>query len=377
MVFDANRFYSHVGYSDFSVVSLIELNTITIIYRYNIPMQSSFLVSVVIITWNSKAYLSTCLDKLRAQTFRNFEVILVDNGSDDGALDGLIEKYPSLSLKTEQLETNHGFAVANNIGANLAHGDWLVLLNADAFPDPDWLEKMLQATVAYPEYSSFSSRQIQVNHPEYLDGAGDSYHVSGMAWRNKIGYPANNYALKNIEVFSSCGAAALFARDAFLEVGGFDENYFSYFEDVDLGFRLRLRGYRSLYVSDAIVHHVGSATFGTLSDFAFYHTHRNLVWTFYKNMPTSLFWRYLPAHIITNLIYVLYYTFRGRGKVLWKAKWDALRGLPKIYKQRKKIQKNRKATNAELLQVMERGWLQPFLISYRLQKVLASPQRNK
>ncbi len=304
------------------------------------PVQRQPLISVVIITWNSKAYLSTCLDKLVSQKFQGFEVILVDNGSTDGTLDGLEESYPSFSLKIERLSTNLGFAVANNIGASLSRGKWLALLNADAFPEPDWLENLIKVTRHHRDFSCFSSRQVQANHPELLDGSGDSYHVSGVAWRRNINYPADQFGLNIEEIFTPCAAASLYLRDAFLKVGGFDEDFFSYFEDVDLGFRLRLHGYLALYVPSAVVHHVGSTTFGINSDFSLYHSHRNLVWTFFKNMPTGLLLKYLPAHIMVNLSYMLYYTFRGRGRVLWKAKWDAICGLPLIFDKRKEIQKS-------------------------------------
>ena len=340
-------------------------------------MQIAPVVSVIIVTWNSKAHLPRCLTALSVQTFHKFEVIIVDNGSTDGALDQLSNDYPDMLLHIERLRYNMGFAVANNLGARLARGQWLALLNADAFPEPAWLAKLLLAAESNSEYSCFSSRQIQANNPDFLDGAGDSYHVSGMAWRNKMGYPAKEYALSKEEIFSPCAAAALYSCAAFLEVGGFDEDFLSYYEDVDLGFRLRLRGYRSLYVPDAIVHHVGSATFGVLSDFAFFHSHRNLVWTFFKNMPAVLLLRYLPAHVIANIIYVLYYTFHGRGKVLWRAKWDALRRLPKVLKKRKEIQKIRKVTDNELLRIMKHGWLQPFLLGYRLRQVLTSSHKDR
>ena len=328
-------------------------------------MQSSPLISVIIVVWNSKAYLATCLSKLGIQTFQDFEIILIDNGSDDGALDNLEESYPSLHLKTKRLDTNHGFAVANNIGARLARGQWLALLNADAFPEPDWLENLLKTVKDHPDFSCFSSRQIQVKNPGYLDGTGDAYHVSGVAWRRNIDDPSNQFGDKLEEIFSPCAAAALYWRDAYLEVGGFDEDFFSYFEDVDLGFRLRLSGYRALYVPDAVVYHVGSATLGMNSDFSLYYSHRNLVWTFFKNMPTNLFVRYFPAHIIVNLSYLLVYVISGRGKVLWKAKWDAICGLPSILKKRKNIQQTRRVTNNELVRSMERGWMQSYIRSFR------------
>ena len=326
-------------------------------------MQNSPLVSVVIVVWNSKKYLSNCLSRLVEQTFKDFEVVLVDNGSSDGALDGLEETYSPISIKIERLATNRGFAVANNIGARLARGRWLAPLNADAFPEPDWLEKLLEAAKNHPGFSCFSSRQIQASNPERLDGTGDGYHVNGVAWRRNIDFPSDQYGLNTEEIFSPCAAAALYLREAFLEIGGFDENFFSYFEDVDLGFRLRLQGYRALYVPTAIVHHVGSATLGINSDFSLYHSHRNLVWTFLKNMPTRLLFKYLPAHVLANLIYMLFYTISGRGKVIWKAKWDAVRNLTSILKKRKEIQRTRTVTDWELLNVMERGWLQPYIRS--------------
>ena len=334
------------------------------------------LASLIIVSWNSSKHLPRCLECISLQTFRNFEIIIVDNGSDDKGTVGLEERYPELNLRVERLPSNLGFAAANNLGSRLARGKWLVLLNADAFPEPDWLAELIRASVSHMEIASFSSRQIQAGNPKILDGAGDAYHVSGLAWRIGLGYPAERYGLDAAEIFSPCAAAAMYLRQAFLDVGGFDEDFFSYFEDVDLGFRLQLRGYRCLYAPKAVVHHIGSATFGERSDFAFYHSHRNLVWTFVKNMPSTMFWRYVLSHLVANLIYLLYYTLRGRGKVLWKAKWDALSGLPLAIKKRQAIQIQRRASNAHLINVMQRGWLQPYLLGYHLRGALNREQKD-
>jgi GT2 family glycosyltransferase len=337
---------------------------------------SSPLVSVIIVTWNSGRYLSRCLDSLSEQSFQDFEIVLVDNGSTDGALEGLQERYPSLSLRIELSATNLGFARGNNLGARLACGQWIALLNTDAFPEANWLENLIKATKDYPQYTCLSSRQLQANKPELLDGAGDAYHVSGLAWKRDMGYPARQYGLESKEVFSACGAAAFYLRDAFLNVGGFDEDFFSYLEDVDLGFRLRLQGHRCLYVADAVVHHIGSATLGVTSDFALYHYHRNLIWSFVQNMPSRLFWRYLFAHFIANIIYLVVYTMRGRGGVLWKGKMDALHGLSRARQKRRKIQALRVATESELVKVMEKGWLQPYLLDYRRRQIQSSANRE-
>jgi GT2 family glycosyltransferase len=334
------------------------------------PPSTHPLISVVIVTWNSGKHLPRCLDCLRHQTLQDFEIVLVDNGSSDNSIHGLEGRYPDLRLRVELLTKNIGFAAGNNRGAQLARGKWLVLLNADAFPEPNWLAELIAASEANPDFSSFSSRQLQASNPIILDGTGDAYHVSGLAWRLGLGYPADRYGLEEAEIFSPCAAAAMYLREAFLDVGGFDEDFFSYFEDVDLGFRLQLRGYRCIYLSKAVVQHVGSATFGERSDFAFYHSHRNLVWTYVKNMPSRMFWLYLPEHLIANLIYVLYYALRGRGKVLIKAKYDALKGISTARKKRETIQKKSTAVSSNILKRMERGWLQPYLLGYHLRRSL-------
>src|SRR5258706_2159395 len=125
--------------------------------------------SVIIIDWNSAAHLSRCLACLSIQKHQTFEVIVIDNGSKDKSTIGLKKKYPGLDLRIENLHLNIGFSAANNLGARLAHGQWLALVNADAFPEPDWLENLLHATEENSKYVSFSSRQIQANSPDLLD----------------------------------------------------------------------------------------------------------------------------------------------------------------------------------------------------------------
>lgn len=326
------------------------------------------LISIIIVAWNSAESLPRCLDCLSQQTFQDFEVILIDNGSHDNGTNELEKKYPGLDLHIERLTTNLGFASANNRGARSARGTWLALLNADAFPEPDWLEKILQAAKQYPEFSFFSSRQIQFNQPDLLDGSGDEYHISGLAWRRFYNYQATQYGFKEEEVFSACGAAAFYSRDDFLKVGGFDENYFSYFEDVDLSFRLRLAGRRCLYVPQAVVHHIGSASSGKISDFVIYHGHRNLVWTYFKNMPGALFWRYLPLHMLMNLFFTISFIFKGRGIAILRAKIDAFYRLPAIIRTRRQIQGSRKIPIHEIWPVMNQELLAPYWASRQRHK---------
>jgi GT2 family glycosyltransferase len=278
-------------------------------------------------------------------------------------------RWPALSLRVERLGVNKGFSVANNMGARLARGQWLALLNPDAFPEPNWLENLLGAAAKNPDFAIFASCQLQANIPHLLDGAGDAFHISGLAWRRFAGWPAAQFGLKTEEVFSPCAAAALYSLQAFLQVGGFDEDFFSYHEDVDLGFRLRLRGFRCLYVPDAVVHHIGSASLGVQSDFALYHWQRNFIWSFVQNMPSALLWEALPSHLMANVIYILQYTFQGRLSVLWKAKMDAVNGLRRAFHKRREIQKYRRVSHVDLLQRMERGPFQPYLLGYYKRRI--------
>ena len=326
------------------------------------------LVSVIIVSWNSAEHLPRCLDCLSQQTFQGFEVILVDNGSLDGGTNHLDQQYPQLALQIERLPSNLGFALANNHGAHIARGKWLALLNADAFAAPDWLEAILQAADKYPEFSFFTSRQVQANRPDLLDGSGDEYHVSGLAWRRFYNYQAQKYGFKEEEVFSACGAAAFYSRDDFLKVAGFDETFFSYFEDVDLGFRLRLLGRRCLYVPQAVVYHVGSASTGKISDFVIYHGHRNLVWTYFKNMPGVLFWRYLPLHILMNLYFTVSFILKGKGVAILRAKRDAVCRLPAIIRTRRQIQGSRKIPVDEICQAMNQELFAPYRASRQRHK---------
>jgi GT2 family glycosyltransferase len=212
--------------------------------------------------------------------------------------------------------------------------------------------------------AAFASQMQLSATPEYLDGAGDSYHVSGRAWRNGHRARAAEWPAEDVEVFAPCAAAALYRREAFEEVGGFDEQYFCYFEDVDLGFRLRLRGYRCLYVHAAVVRHVSSASSGYRSDFAVYHGERNAVWTFVKNMPGPLLWVYLPQHLLLNMAALFFYPLRGQGKPVWRAKLDAVRGLASVLARRRLVQRTRRADARAIRRALLGGVTLPYVGRY-------------
>ncbi|MCX7897482.1 MAG: glycosyltransferase family 2 protein [Rhodocyclaceae bacterium] len=308
----------------------------------------SLAASVIIVNYNGGEYVLRCLAALRAQTRRDFALIVVDNASSDGSCERLAALYPEARLIAAR--RNLGFAGAVNLALKEIDTPWFALLNPDAFPDADWLANLLTAAqCASGDVAAFGSQLLSYANPQRLDGIGDAYHVSGLPWR--IGHGRIKCLRDEMprEIFSPCAAAALYRTEAVRAVGGFDEALFCYLEDVDLGFRLRLTGHRCFYVPSARVAHIGSAITGRRSDFQIYHGHRNVVRVFVKNMPSVLFWLFLPAHLAMNLITLLTLAWKGHGNAVWRAKRDALRDLPKAWRARQATQRLRCAPFVSLL----------------------------
>lgn len=311
-------------------------------------------VTVIIVNWNGERFIDQCLSAVLAQTVIPNEIILVDNASSDASI-SVASRFPSVRVLPQK--TNLGFAQANNLAIQLAAADseWIALLNPDAFPESHWLEALLSAARKNLGYDVFGSKLVNAADPSVLDGAGDMYHISGLVWRTRCEGPQQDKDRLAREIFSPCAAAALYRRQIVVDAGGFDEDYFCYVEDVDLGFRLRLTGHKAMYVPEAVAHHVGSATTGGQhSDFAVYHGHRNLVWTFVKDVPEVLFWLLLPLHMTMNLVTLVVFTLRGQGRVMLRAKRDAIKGLPKMWRKRKLVQSTRVATVREIWRLMDK-----------------------
>lgn len=261
----------------------------------------------------------------------------------------------TLTLSSFAWNPTFGFAGGNNHA--LAHCDteFVALLNPDAFPEPGWLGSLLQAAAARADVAAFGSRQLQDSQCSILDGIGDTYVISGLVSRKRDGMLQEPRDLFSQEVFSPCAAAALYRRQAILRIGGFDADFFCYMEDVDLGFRLRLAGQKAMYVPDAVVRHIGSATTGgRRSDFSVYHGHRNLIWTYFKNMPGILLWLLLPLHVAANVIAIARYAAVGRWRIIVKAKLHAILGLREGWNKRRRIQAARNASVGEIWRVLDK-----------------------
>lgn len=295
--------------------------------------------SVIVVAYKSGRVLSRCLDALDRQSHRDFEVIVVDNGDNDDAIEGLGSRQTSTRLLRPG--ANLGFAAANNLAAGEARADWLVLLNPDAFARPDWLARISAAIRAYPGVAMFGSTQLRAETPEILDGAGDHYHPLGLAWRGGEGDPAETVD-RDAEVFGPCAAAAVYRRDVFERAGGFAERFFCYYEDVDLAFRLRLAGETCVQLAEARVEHLGSTAAGAGSDFIRYHVTRNRVWTFIRCMPGPLLILLAPSLIATLIARLAIAAVTGGLGCRWRAIVDAAKAWPEVMAERRAIQARRR-----------------------------------
>ncbi len=262
-----------------------------------------------------------------------------------------MDAFPELDARFTRMDMgeNLGFAVANNRAAERATADWIALLNPDAFARPDWLENGLAARSLLPNTAMVGSTQFLALEPDKFDGLGDEYHAFGVAWRAGFGEPIRD--IQTREAFGPCGAGAFYDRHVFQTLGGFDESFFCYHEDVDLAFRMRLAGYRCVQSADTVIDHVSSAISGRASDFAIYHGTRNRVWTFFNNMPLLLLILLTLPHLLSNLAFLCVSVFReGRFSPTFRGMQHGFFTRPPS----RPIKFKRKASLLSILRAM--GW---------------------
>jgi GT2 family glycosyltransferase len=261
--------------------------------------------SVVIPNYNGEQLLPICLDALRLQSYRDFETIIVDDASTDGSVALLEREYPE--DRVLRLEQNMGLAGACNRGAAIARGEILVLLNTDTEAEAGWLAALVHALVQHPEAGSAASKMLLFDQRDTLHTAGDLYGTDGIPRNRGVWQRDEGQYDQDLAVFSGCGGAVAYRREAWDAVGGFDEDLFMYLEDVDLGWRLQLAGYCAVFAPQARVYHRLSATGGgALSSF---YTGRNTIWILAKDVPGFLLRRHWQAIL----------------RAQWRIAWQALR----------------------------------------------------
>ena len=237
--------------------------------------------TIIIPNYNGLSFMEPCFEALEKQTTKDFKILVVDNGSTDGSVEWLKEReIPSIFLPE-----NTGFSGAVNVGIRAADTPYVILLNNDTKVAPHYVEALERAMDRSEKIFSVSSKMIQMYHPDLMDDAGDMYSVLGWAFQRGVGRPEKLYK-KSCRVFTACAGAAIYRREVFETIGYFDEMHFAYLEDIDVGYRAKIYGYKNVYCPSAMVYHVGSGTSGSrYNSFKVRLAARNNIYLNYKNMP--------------------------------------------------------------------------------------------
>jgi GT2 family glycosyltransferase len=289
-------------------------------------------ISVVVVNFNGKRFLDDCLKSLEVQTYRDYEVIVVDNASKDGSEEHVRSCFPW--ARVVRNERNLGSTGGNNSGIREARGEFIVTLNNDTCVEKDFLERLL-GPMSDEGVGMCGSKMIFPNGR--INSTGLCISRSGAAWDRGVNEEDRGQYDRQPEILGPCAGAALYRRKMLDEIGLFDEDFFIFMEDIDLALRARYAGWRGVYVPGAVAHHLHGATAGVGSDIAVYYGNRNIMWLPAKNYPLPFLILCLPWILGRNLMVLPYYALKGKGRVALKAKWDGLRGLHAMIKKRKEV----------------------------------------
>ncbi len=291
--------------------------------------------------------LTECLKSLQKQTLPA-EIVVVDNGSLDGSVQLLEREFPQITLLKNPV--NLGFAGGVNTGIrySLEHdADYIALFNNDAIADKDWLKHLVE-TLQHNDHAGIVTSKIMRSDKKHLDSTGDFYSAWGTAFpRGRDAEDTGQYEKTEI-VFGASGGASLYRSEVFRQIGLFDEDFFAYYEDVDLSFRTRLQGWEILYQPKALVYHEISGTSSRVHDFGVYHGLKNIFFLSYKNLPFGLFIRQLPKRMVYLTALHSYAWVRGKGLSSLKATGQIILLLPEMTLKRREIQRNRKLSSSEI-----------------------------
>lgn len=269
-------------------------------------------VTLVIPNYNGMKYLKICLDALRKQTFKNFQILMVDNGSEDESVTFVREEYPEVEVIC--LPENTGFCGAVNTGIRKTRTPYVLLLNNDTEVFPEFVEELLKGIKHRKKAFSVAGKLIQYHDKTKIDDAGNYYCALGWAYARGKDQPVERYE-KPEKIFSACAGAAIYRMDILKKIGLLDEAHFAYLEDMDLGYRARIHGYENWYLPSAKVYHVGSGTSGSrYNTFKTGYSARNNVYLIYKNMPLAQLILNLPFLVAGFGVKAVFFQRKGLGQ---------------------------------------------------------------
>ncbi len=335
--------------------------------------KSGPLVSVVVLTCDGRQHLEECLSSLLGQTWSEREIILVINGSTDGSVEMVRERFGA-SVRLLELPENIGYTGGNNAGLRAARGDYIALLNDDTRTDPRWLEEMVKALQRRPDCGLAACKILSYREPEVIDNVGHLIYRDGtFRGRGRLDRDRGQYEQEE-EILSPSGCAFLVRKAALGDAGLFDEDFFIYGDDADLSLRVRLAGWKAVYVPRAVVYHKYSATAGAYSPLKAFLVERNRIWLTVKCFPP---WALLAVPIFAALRITLqaYGVLAGKGAagafareysawslpvILVRAHLAALKGLPRMWRKRRDINRKKKVPNREFYR-----WMKQFRLTAR------------
>jgi len=292
--------------------------------------------SIIIPNYNGQKFLKKCFDSLKKQTFKNFEIILVDNNSSDDSINFCEKNYPEVKLI--KMKSNGGFASAVNAGYNQSSGNLIALLNNDTEVDKDWLKEVKQAAESQPVAGFFASKMLDFEDRTIIDSCGDGLHWGGRSYNIGQLEKDNGNFDKDELVFGACAGAAIYRKEVFDKIGLLDDDFFMYLEDVDFDFRAQMAGFKCLFVSKAKVYHIGSATSGKRSAFIFKYSTKNRLHLIYKNYPTSKLFTKLPNIIFSECRFFAASIKHAYTKEYFQGIFMAFKEHQKMIPKRNKIQ---------------------------------------
>lgn len=339
---------------------------------------SNPLFSVIIPNWNGKKFLRECIDSLREQTFCDFETILVDNGSTDGSAEFAEERYGDF-LRIIRNRKNLGFAGGNNTGIRSAKGEYIILLNNDTWVEPTWLEELAKASGWDARFGMWASRVYSYFRRDQIEAVGELIYWDGLN-RARGQYEKDRGQYESIEeIFFPPGCGGMYRKKVFDEIGLFDEDFFAYGDDAEIGVRARMAGWKCLYVPSAVVYHKNSGSTGQYSSFKAFYVERNRFWITLKYFPLPLlflsffftFYRFLfqgygalTHRGAAGRFTEIYSPLRLMG-ILLKAYGSGFSYLPRMWKKRKMLRSLRKVSYGEIFNWFERFGISAKEISLR------------
>jgi GT2 family glycosyltransferase len=308
-------------------------------------------IAVIVLNWNGKDSLKPCLDSLINQD-EPATIYVVDNGSIDGSVAYLKQNYPKLKLLVNA--TNLGFAAGVNTGIRVAMNagfDYIALLNNDAVADEKWLGCLVRTLDDHSELGIATCKLVDADNTN-IDSTGDLYTIWGLPYPRGRGEQVTAKYDKETNIFAASGGASLYRTRLFEAIGLFDEDFFAYYEDVDLSFRAQLAGWKVAYVPKAIAYHQIGATSGKIRGFTTFQAIKNLPWLLVRNVPEKLLSKVLPRFLLAYVFFIMRSIPRGHSWSAAKGLYVSLVKLPKKIRERKFIQSQKTVSTEYIFKMM-------------------------